>query len=169
VFYLGPFDECSDIDSTTPFGCFSLCIVCGYLSNYDMKVDVAYVDGVSSRLFGLILRFIDNDGDGFANEGDYLLYFGLSVYNQSFRIWERSTDGNWNLVAESFEGSIRGGSKTNNLRAVATDNGSTIDLYINNTKVNTVTGVPYDAGAVGFVLDGRAVTIGFDNFEISVP
>ncbi|MBI3243657.1 MAG: hypothetical protein HYZ49_15340 [Chloroflexi bacterium] len=169
VFYLGPFDECSDIDDSTPFGCFTLCIACGYVSEYDMKVDVAYVDGVSSRLFGLILRFIDNDGDGFAHEGDYLLYFGLSVYDQFFRIWERNTDGKWYLVAESFEGSIRGGSKINTLRAVSYDSGSAMDLYINDTKVNTVTDIPYDSGAVGFVLDGRAVTIGFDDFEISVP
>ncbi len=169
VFYLGPFAECSDVDDTTPFGCFTLCIVCGYLSEYDMKVDVAYVDGVSSRLFGLLLRFVDNDGDGFAHQGDYLLYFGLSVYNQRFRIWERNTDGKWYLLGDSFEGSINPGSQINTLRAVSYDGGTAMDLYINDTKVNTVTGVPYDSGAIGLVLDGRAVTIAFDNFEISVP
>ncbi len=143
--------------------------MCGYLSEYDMKVDVAYVDGVSSRLFGLLLRFVDNDGDGFAHEGDYLLYFGLSVYNQRFRIWERNTDGKWYLLADSFEGSINPGSKINTLRAVSYDGGTAMDLYINDTKVNTVTGVPYESGAIGLVLDGRAVTIAFDDFEISVP
>lgn len=166
IFSLGPFENCADVGTNQPFGCFSQCLACGRVSEYDMQVDAAYLSGVTDRTFGMVLRFVDENGDGLVDPEDYYLDFELSIYDQYFVIWEHM-DGGWTTVANSFEGSIKPGKNVNTLRAVAA--GNEMDLYVNGNWVNGVTGVPFLAGTVGLVVGGRAIQAGFDDFSIEIP
>lgn len=169
LFFLGQFNDCADVGSDKPFGCLARCLVCGYVSEYDMQVDAAYVNGVTDRTFGMILRFVDVDDDGLVDSEDYYIDFELSIYDQYFVVWEYLPGSGWSRIVRSFEGSIRGGTKVNTMRAVSYNGGTDIDIYINGNLVNGVTGVPYTEGYVGFVVGGRALQVAYDNFDITIP
>ncbi len=169
IFYLGPFSDCADVGSDNPFGCFTQCLVCGQLTDYDMQVDTAYVSGVTDRTFGMVLRFVDNDNNGLVDKGDYYLDFELSIYDKYFVVWEHMPNGGWTRVLDKFEGSIRAGSKVNTLRAVSSKGGTEMDIYVNDNYVDGLTTIPYPTGTVGFVVGGRAVEAAFDNFNITLP
>jgi len=168
IFYLGEFNDCADVGTDSPFGCFSSCLTCGYASNYDMQVDAAYSDGVTERTFGMVLRFVDNNGNGLVDRDDYYLDFELSIYDQYATIWEHRTDGKWYQVADGFVGDINPGRRVNTLHAIATNGGADIDFYINDAYVTTVTDIPFSEGTVGLVMGGRAMQVAFDNF-IFIP
>ena len=166
-FHLGQFADCADVGSNDPYGCFSQCVACGTVSEYDMAAYARYVDGVTDRTFGLVLRFVDQNGNGLVDPNDYYLDFELSIWDQYFIIWEHLDNGTWNVLAESFESSIAGSHQTNHLRAVAYNGGSDIDIYINGTNVWSVTGLPYSEGAVGLAVGGRALEVAYDDFSIT--
>ena len=168
-FYLGEFADCSDVGSDNPYGCFTQCLVCGTLSEYDMQVDAQYVSGVTDRTFGLVLRFVDFDANGLVDPGDYYIDLELSIYDQYFVVWEHLPDGGWTRVLSTFDGNIRGGSKVNTIRAVAQNGGADIDFYVNGGYVDGVTGVPYTEGTVGLLVGGRALQVAFDNFNVTLP
>ncbi|MBI4771347.1 MAG: hypothetical protein HY784_13285 [Chloroflexi bacterium] len=166
VFYLGQFADCGDVGSGSAFGCFSQCLACDYVSEYDMQVLAAYVDGVTERTFGLVLRFVDQNNDGLVNPEDYYLDFEISVYDKFFIVWEHLPGTGWQVLDQRVENNIAGGRKVNTLRAVAYDGGSSIDLYLNGTLVENIAGLPETSGTVGLVVGGRAIRVAFDDFEI---
>ncbi len=171
VLLLGPFTECADVGQNSgPFGCFTQCKTCGVVSEYDMQVDAAYISGVSDRTFGMVLRFIDQNDDGYVDPEDYFVDFELSVYNQYFAVFEHTTDGQWNALDQRQENNINGGTNINTLRANSYNGGSTIDLYLNGNQVETVTpSAGATSGTVGLVVGFRAMQAGFDNFQITLP
>jgi S1-C subfamily serine protease len=168
IFYLGQFADCADVGSDQPFGCFTQCLTCGLANTYDMQVDSAYVSGVTERTFGMVLRFVDNNGNGLVDSDDYYLDFELSIYDKYFVIWEHRTDGKWYVIDQKTDGSILPGRKANNLRAVASNGGADVDIYLNGNWVDGVTGIPYKEGTVGLVVGGRAMQAAFDNFSFQV-
>jgi hypothetical protein len=135
---------------------------------YDMQVDSGYVSGVTERTFGMVLRFVDNNGNGLVDSDDYYLDFELSIYDKYFIIWEHNTDGKWYVIDQKTDDSILAGRKVNNLRAVASNDGSDIDIYLNGSWVDGVTGIPFKEGTVGLVVGGRAMQAAFDNFSFQV-
>lgn len=171
VLLLGPFRECADVgQSSAPFGCFTQCLTCNKVSEYDMQVDAAYISGVTDRTFGMLLRFQDANGDGYVNTEDYYLDFELSIYNQFFAVYEHNTDGKWSTLDQRTETNIASGTQINTLRANSYAGGTKIDLYLNGTQVETVTVDPsHSSGAVGLVVGFRAMQAGFDNFSITLP
>jgi S1-C subfamily serine protease len=168
LLYLGPFSDCADVGSDQAFGCFSQCLTCGQASTYQMQVDAAYSSGVSERTFGMVLRFVDNNGNGLVDKDDYYLDFELSIYDQYFIIWEHRTDGKWYVIDQKNDTSILGGSHVNTLKAVASNGGADVDIYLNGNWVSGVTKIPNTQGAVGLVMGGRAMQVAFDNFEFVV-
>jgi hypothetical protein len=171
VLLLGPFTECADVGQASgPFGCFTQCLACGQVAEYDMQVDAAYISGVSDRTFGMVLRFIDNNGDGWVDSDDYFLDFELSVYDQFFAVYEHTPDGTWSTLDQRQESNIKSGSQINTLRAYAYNGGTSIDLFLNGTQVETITvNSNFASGAVGLVVGFRAMQAGFDNFQITLP
>jgi S1-C subfamily serine protease len=169
IFYIGEFADCADVGSDEPFACFSQCLTCGLASEYDMQVDAAYSDGVTDRTFGMVLRFVDYDGDGVVDRDDYYLDFELSIWDKYFIVWEHNTDGKWYVITDEFMDAIRPGRKVNTMRAIASNGGSDVDIYINDEWVSGVTNIPYTEGTVGLVVGGRAVQAAFDNFYFTLP
>jgi hypothetical protein len=167
-YVLGPFEECADIGGTAsaPFACFTQCLACGVVSDYDMSVNVRYLDGLADRPFGMVLRFIDQNSDGLVDPADYYLDFEINVYTLEYAIWEHTTDNQWNLVGEGPSNAVQGSRNSNNLRAISYNGGANIDLYVNGVNVNTVN-VPYADGTVGLSVGFRGVQVGFDDFTIS--
>jgi hypothetical protein len=169
VLLLGPFTNCGDLEGAA-FGCFTTCLACGLVTEYDMQVDAAYISGVSDRTFGMALRFIDNNGNGYVDSDDYFLDFELSVYDQFFAVYEHGTDGQWRTLDQRQESNIKSGSQINNLRAHSYNGGTSLDLYLNGTQVETITlSESYTTGYVGLVVGFRAMQAGFDNFQITLP
>ncbi|MCL4559369.1 MAG: trypsin-like peptidase domain-containing protein [Chloroflexi bacterium] len=168
IFYLGQFTDCADVGSDNAFGCFTQCLTCGYTSTYDMQVDAAYVDGVTDRTFGMVLRFIDNNDNGLVDSDDYYLDFELSIYDKYFIIWEHNTDGKWYVIDQKNATAIKAGRKVNTLRAIASNGGTDVDIYINDEWVDGIQSIPYPEGSVGLVVGGRAMQAAFDNFYFTV-
>ncbi len=165
TFYLGQFSDCADVGSDKPFACFTQCLTCGYATDYDMIVDAAYVDGVTERTFGMVLRFVDNNGNGVVDPDDYYLDFELSIYDKFFILWEHNTDGKWYIVDQKNVEDINAGRKWNTMEAVTASGGTEVDIYINGTWAAGATGIPAPTGTVGLVVGGRAMQAAFDNFE----
>lgn len=167
ILRLGPFSNCADVGSNDPYACFTQCLACGIVSEYEMQVDAAYLSGVSDRTFGMVLRFEDANGNAVVDGQDYYLDFSISVYDQYFVVWEYNR-GRWNRVYNTFSSAIRPGNNINTLYAYSYDSGSSIDLYVNGEFVANVFDIPATQGSVGLAVGGRAVEVGFDNFEISI-
>ena len=167
-YVLGPFEECADIggDNPVPFACFSQCLACGTLSDYDMSVSARYLDGLADRSFGLVLRFMDSNGDGLVDPADYYLDFEIRVFDQYYVLWEHDTNDNWNIVDDGFSDSIQTSRAANTLQATSYNGGSDIDVYVNGTPVSSVN-VPFTQGTVGMTVGFRGVQIGFDDFSIT--
>lgn len=168
IFRLGPFTQCADVGSDDPYGCFSQCLVCGVVSDYEMQVDAAYLDGVSDRTFGMVLRFADSNGNNLVDSNDYYLDFSVSVYDQYFVVWEYF-NGSWSRVYNTFDGSIQPGTNINTLYAQSYGGGTEVDLYVNDTFVANIFNIPINTGTVGLAVGGRSIEAGFDNFEIYIP
>jgi len=166
AFYLGKFSDCADIGSNNPFGCFSTCLTCGKASDYEMAVDSTYINGVSGRTFGIVLRFVDNNGNGLVDSDDYYLDFEYSAFDGYYYVWEHRSDGKWYVIDQNYSKSIVLYSTVNHLRAVATNGGADIDVYANGDNwVTGVTKIPFTEGTVGLVIGGRALQAAFDNFQ----
>ena len=168
AFYLGKFSECADIGSNNPFGCFSTCLTCGSASTYEMAVDSTYINGVSGRTFGMVLRFVDNNGNGLVDSDDYYLDFEYSAFDGYYYVWEHRSDGKWYIIDQNYSKSIVLYSTVNHLKAVASNGGADIDIYANGDNwVTGITGIPFTEGTVGLVIGGRALQAAFDNFQFA--
>jgi hypothetical protein len=176
-FYMGPFGDCGDLQANTPYGCFSVCAACGLASNYDMAVDVRYADGVSERTYGLVLAFEDANGNSLVDQEDYYVEYQISAFVALYtdNLYLREHVAGDPVGASGFNFIRRWDARpltrdtygVNRLRAVAYNNGTSFDLYLNDNFVDTITysGITSAQGLVGLSLSGRAVQVAFDNFS----
>ena len=177
-FYLGQFTDCGDLAADAPFGCLSTCLACGVASDYEMTVDVRYVDGISERTYGLVLQFNDVNGNGIVDSEDFYVEFQISAftayYIQTVQVRTHFAGdpvgaASWLqlwYVAKDFTNSGYG---TNTLDAIASKSGTSFDLYVNGNYLKTVT-IPdtdHSEGRVGVSLSGRRVQVAFDNFNFT--
>lgn len=171
VLLLGPFKECADVgQASAPFGCFTQCISCGTVSDYDMQVDAAYISGRSDQTFGMVLRFQDVNNNGLVDKDDYYLDFELSVFDKFFAVYEHLAGGTWKTLDQRTEDNIAGGKQINTLRANSTEGGTKVALYLNGVNVETVTlDSASSSGTVGLAVGFRNMQAGFDNFSITLP
>lgn len=171
VLLLGPFKECADVgQGSAPFGCFTTCISCGVVGEYDMQVDAAYISGRSDQTFGMVLRFQDANDNGLVDSEDYYLDFELSVFDKFFAVYEHAANGSWSTLDQRTEDNIAGGKQINTLRANSYNGGAKIDLYLNGNNVETITlDSGSSSGSVGLAVGFRNMQAGFDNFSITLP
>jgi hypothetical protein len=169
--HLGPFNECADLDANEerPFGCFTVCLACGFLLDYSMQVDVQYEEGVSDRTYGLVLRFVDFNGNSVVDRGDYMMTAEISAFDAWYTVWEHLVDGGWQQYDRGYPGNILTGYKVNTIRADSYGGGQYIDIYMNGKFIQTVEFTEGFGGLVGLTAGGRRVKVAFDNFRITVP
>ncbi len=169
VLLLGPFNDCSE-QGNSPFGCFTQCLWCGTLVNYDISVDAAYISGDQKQPFGMVLRFQDANGNGLVDPEDYYLDFEISTADQFFAVYQHLPNGGgWSTLDQRQEANIKS-NDINTLRAVAHDDGTKIDLYLNGNEVENLdvkSGSAY--GTIGLVTGFSGMQAGFDNFTIALP
>lgn len=169
VLLLGPFNDCSE-NGDTPFGCFTQCLWCGTLVNYDISADAAYISGDQTQTFGLVLRFQDVNGNGLVDPEDYYLDYEISTADQSFYVYQHLPNGDgWTTLDQRTDENIKK-DDINTLRAFAHDDGTKIDLYLNGTQVENLdvkSGSAY--GTIGLVTGFAGMQAGFDNFNITLP
>ncbi|GAB4581039.1 MAG: hypothetical protein Fur0022_37840 [Anaerolineales bacterium] len=164
---IGPFSNCGT-GAGESFGCFSQCLWCGTLIEYNLTVDAAYLAGDPNQTYGMVLRFQDQNGNGLVDAEDYYLDFEISSANQYFAVYEHLPGRGWATLDERQDPTIL--ADINTLNAYAYDLGHTIDVSINGVLVENIS-VPteYAYGTVGLVVGFAGMRAGFDNFIIDLP
>jgi hypothetical protein len=180
-FFLGPFADCGDLQADTPYGCFSICLWCGVLTDYEASVDVRYVDGISERTYGIVLQFEDVNGNNWVDEEDYYLEYQVSAFTAFYtdNLYLREHVAGDPVGANGFNFVRRWDARpitndtygTNRLGVVVTNSGTNFDLYLNDNFVDTVSfdGVSFSEGQIGLSISGRSVQVAFDDFTITLP
>jgi hypothetical protein len=178
---LGPFDQCAEDVAAfdSPIDCNAVCLTCGAsLTNYHMQADISFAEGLSDKQWGVILRFVDEDGDGLLDREDYLLVIGFDVYDNAWSIFYHIPDAlaPWFHV-KSGKAGLRGQNLPNRFEATASDGGRMIEVRLNDKRLVLLTAdAPQpgetlikdwaESGAVGFVALGRRVQARYDNFVL---
>ncbi len=178
---LGPFEQCAEDVAAfdSPIDCNAVCLTCGTnLTNYRMQADIAFADGLSDKQWGVILRFVDENGNGLLDREDYLLVIGFDVYDNAWAIYVHIPDAvaPWFHV-KSGKAGLRGQGNPNRFEATASNNGRMIDIRLNDKRLVLLTAdAPQpgetlikdwaESGSVGFVDLGRRVQARFDNFVL---
>jgi hypothetical protein len=181
AYLLGPFHECAnDVGNfDNPVGCNAVCQTCGSdLTNFQLNLQFTFEDGLSERYFGVILRFVDENGDTMLDAEDYLLALGFDTFNNRFTVYIHVPNKiePWSVVKAGQAGLLRPG-RLNRLEITATNNGRTMDITLNEARIVILTADdPYpgetlvrdwaDSGAVGFLILGRRVQARYDNFSL---
>ena len=183
--FMGKFEMCADfaLELDRPQGCLAICKTCGTVSDYDVRFEETYVEGLVDRYTGFALRFNDNDGNNMIDRGDYFLGFIYDYYPGHY--W-----GLWELVPSDFpvwklllkgEPNLRGKStKPVMIRIVSWHDGQRIIVFMNdvpmvriqNEDPEKLQGIPYlkdmpDSGLIGFWVAQHDVRIKYDNFTFS--
>jgi hypothetical protein len=182
--FLGPYEECANdlANFDEPVGCMVVCQDCGNdLSDYRLRVNFTFEDGLSDREFGVILRLVDEDLDGMLDREDYLLALGFNIFENRWRIYLHEPDRlePWRKVASGAAGYLLPG-RMNELEVTVTEDGQLMLIMLNERFLDRFTGgeaepgqrpvTPWvDSGAVGLIGLGRGVQARFDNFVITSP
>ncbi|MFQ5921664.1 MAG: hypothetical protein ACE5M4_02375 [Anaerolineales bacterium] len=181
---LGPYQECANdvANFDEPVGCMVVCQDCGRdLTDYRLRVNFTFEDGLSDREFGVILRLVDEDVDGLLDREDYLLALGFNVFDNRWRIYLHEPDRlePWRRVSKGKAGFLQPG-RMNELEVTVTEGGQMMLIMLNERVLDRLTGgepepgqrpvAPWmDSGAVGLIGLGRGVQARFDNFVITSP
>jgi len=176
---VGPFEQCAeDVASfDAPVNCIAVCQTCGTgLMNYHMELDIAFSDGLSDKGFGVVLRFVDENGDMLLDREDYYLDFAFNTFENEWSIFVHVPDevNPWYRVKSGPAG-MRARNAPNKLEVTASNNGRIIDIFLNDSRLAKLTAdAPQpgetlieewaDSGAVGFTATGRRVQGRYDNF-----
>lgn len=178
---LGPYEECANdvANFDQPVGCLVVCQDCGRdLSDYHLRVNFTFEDGLADREFGVILRLVDDDVDGLLDREDYLLAIGFNVYGNDWRIYLHEPDRlePWRQVSSGAAGLLRAG-RMNELEVTVSEGGRLMVIMLNDRFLDRLAGGeaepgqrlvdPWmDSGAVGLIGLGRGVQARFDNFML---
>ena len=181
---LGPYEECANdvANFDQPVGCMVVCQTCGRdQSDYRLRVNFTFEEGLSDREFGVILRLVDEDLDGLLDREDYLLVLGFNIFENRWRIYLHEPDRlePWRRVASGAAGYLLPG-RMNELEVTVTEGGQLMEIMLNERFLDRLTGgkaepgersvSPWmDSGAVGLIGLGRGVQAKFDNFAITSP
>lgn len=178
---LGPFEQCAEDVAAfdVPLDCNAVCLTCGAnLTNYRMQADISFAEGLSDKQWGVILRFVDENGDGLLDREDYLLVIGFDVFDNAWSIFYHIPDAlaPWYHVKSGAAG-LRGQNLPNRFEAIASNEGRMIEIRLNDKRLVLLTAdAPQPgetlikdwaaSGSVGFANLGRRVQARFDNFVL---
>jgi len=176
-FYMGQFTDCGDLAADSQFGCFSTCLSCGLVADYGMVVDVRYVDGISERTYGLVMQFVDENGNSVVDREDFYTEFQISAFTSYYiqNVQVRTHfPGNpvgidsWDQIWYDARDYTNAGYGANTLGVKSFDGGTSFELYVNDNYIDTVSKPTdeFSQGSVGISLSGRRVQVAFDNFAI---
>lgn len=178
---VGPYESCAnDVGNfDAPVDCLVICTACGdNLAEYRMEFNFTFEEGLTDREFGVVLRFVDQNGDHLIDRPDYLLALGFNVFHNRLRLYLHEPDKiePWVRLADRQAGFLRPG-RLNHVEVQAAEGGRQMLVYLNESLILHLTGddpapgerlvQPWaDAGSVGFLGLGRGVTARFDNFVL---
>jgi hypothetical protein len=181
AYLLGPFEECAnDVGNfDNPVDCNVVCQTCGTdLVNFRLNLQFTFEDGLSDRSYGVILRFVDENGDSMLDSEDYLLALGFDTFNNRFTVYIHIPNKiePWEVVKAGQAGLLRAG-RLNHLEITASNDGRLMEITLNEAKIVILTADHpkpgevlvrdwADSGAVGFVILGRRVQARYDNFSL---
>lgn len=139
--YMGEFEKCADfsLEIDRPIGCIAICETCGIVSEYDERVEITYEDGYVDKMFGLVIRFNDENDNNMIDREDYFLGWAYNAYpqpNASYLFEHIPTDfAGWKVYGP-FPRHLRGKQdKPSIIRIIAWNGGSRIIIYMNDTVV----------------------------------
>jgi hypothetical protein len=180
---VGPYESCANdvANFDAPVGCISVCTACGRnLSDFTLKVEFTFEDGLSDREFGVALRFLDEDVDSMLDRPDYLLALGFNIFENRWRLYLHEPDKiePWRVIASDKAGFLLPG-RMNQLEVRAFENGRRMEIRLNDRFLTLLTADHpepgerlveqwADAGAVGIMGLGRGVQARFDNFQLTL-
>jgi len=176
---LGPEESCAldRPDYVRPAGCLAVCQVCLAPSNdFQMGIDLMFGSGVSEREFGIILRFVDENGDGLLGDEDYLMAIGMNIFTNQINVYVHEPGSGLGLnLIESKDGGFNQTGVYNRLELLSEDGGRQIDVLINDARVFRLRGYSsepgetfvedwVDSGSVGLILLQRGVQAQYAGF-----
>ncbi len=134
-----------------------LCNECGDAYNYRVTVDAAFVEGVSERGFGILLRSTDK----------YFMTLEVTPW-QTVAVWKFDflTRG-WELVSGKWTGAVAPGRGMNHIEVEVTGSEkgkSMMVIKVNGRTPLVLESQPADSGPVGLTLFGHGVEVLYDNF-----
>jgi hypothetical protein len=139
----------------------AICRLCGLARFYRMAVDVNFVEGVSDRGYGLLLRYTE----------EYMLTMEITPW-QTVDVWKFDFETNeWEWINGRWSGLVRPGQQKNKIEVVvrptSSANRSDSDIFIkvNGSSAFVIFNQPTDYGMVGLTIFGHASEVSFDNFE----
>jgi hypothetical protein len=155
-----------------------VCLACGNQNtNFDVSVESVFVEGVSNRLYGLIIRFQDLNGNHWIDREDYFLGWVFAVNSRRWMIYEHQPNlvKPWRLVKAGRPDLRSSPRRPNYLRIISYRDGGRIDIFMNDTHLTRlVTTHPLpgevqvesmpDHGEIGLWMAGRGVRVYFDNY-----
>lgn len=181
VYLLGAFDQCANdvANFDDPVDCNAVCLTCGAdLTNYLLSVHFTFEDGLSDRSYGVILRFVDVDGDSLLDFEDYLLALGFNTLENKYTLYVHIPNlmDPWDVVKSGPAGLLRAG-RMNQLEVTTTNDGRMMDIFINQNRLvlltadhpqpgETLVREWAESGAVGLLILGRRVQARYDNFSL---
>ncbi len=177
--FLGPFDHCAADEAffDEPIGCSVVCLTCGTeLANFELDLELTFVQGISDADYGIILRVIDEDQDGLFDREDYMLAIGFNTFHNRWSVYLHKADRvyPWSVVRTGQAG-LRPANRLNRLQVLASNNGRLIDVFLNDFRIVKLTADPpnpgevfidswVERGAVGLLVLNDRVMARYDNF-----
>lgn len=179
---LGPYESCANdvANFDAPVDCLTVCVACGSsLQNYELDTSLAFSEGLSDREFGVILRFVDENGNGLIDRADYLLALGFNSYANRWTLYLHEPDklSPWSVLKTGRAGFLTMG-RVNHLKVTASEDGRHMEIFLNDSRLAILTGdhpepgesliTPWaDSGEVGLLVLGRGVQARFDDFALT--
>ncbi|MBN1265446.1 MAG: hypothetical protein JXA25_08130 [Anaerolineales bacterium] len=178
--FFGPEERCAldRPDYVQPVGCMAVCQACQTPTDeFSMGVDLMFASGVSEREFGIVLRFVDENGDGLLGDEDYLLAVGMNIFTNQIKVYLHEPGSGLPLeVVESKDGGFNLVGIYNRLEVLSEDSGRQIDVLINEARVFRLRGYSsdpgetyldnwVDSGSVGLILLQRGVQVQYGNYS----
>lgn len=145
---MGPFESCALTSAQFPVGCVAVCVACGQPAVYNITVDTNFYDGVSDRFFGVILRFVDENGDQAIDDGDYVLGWVYNAFQGVWRLYEHDPEkvANWLILEEGQANMPDGIRQPTTLELVASEKGTKFDIIMNGISMLRLSSGDKEAG-----------------------
>ncbi len=183
--FMGPFEKCALDVGRASAGCLAVCTACGFATDFSMTYESSFVDGRPWKLFGVALRFLDEDEDGIIDPEDYFLGWAYSVAVRSefpearWTMYEHlpnATNNPWVFLDSEISNLPPTPRLPSLIRIESSENGKYIEIYMNDVRMirftnetpkpgeKLVRNMP-QSGFVGFWVVEKEITVKYENFR----